>query len=406
MPGAAADAHAVSVPLPLSCKDGEPRTAAASPHPTAREEGMWSPRTAAAVAGFALCNSVMLVCNKVAIHLLPVPSLVLAAQLAVSALFVVVGVRAGALEADAFERAKVTAFFPVVLAFLAAIFCNAKARTCAREMGFCRVCASAQSALLSALLRRPLAYAPPQVLEHANVETFVVVRASSPLLVALCDWHFLGRELPDGRGAAVLLTILAGALAYVRTDATLTLGAGVWSAAWLCVFVFDQIYIKHGERPLCVLTLRRATDERAASTPPVCDTVPMSAWGRVLYSNALGVVPAILLGAIFREYGALAHYVWTRHALGALALSCAVGVGMSYSSFLLRVQVSATTFTVIGILCKVFTVLINCLVWDKHASPGGLAALAVCLGAGVLYTPAPLRKTAVERKAAALVEGC
>ncbi len=127
MPGAAADAHAVSVPLPLSCKDGEPRAAAAAA--LGKEEGMWSPKTAAAVAGFALCNSVMLVCNKVAIHLLPVPSLVLAAQLAVSALFVVVGVRAGALEADAFERAKVTAFFPVVLAFLAAIFCNAKART-------------------------------------------------------------------------------------------------------------------------------------------------------------------------------------------------------------------------------------------------------------------------------------
>ncbi len=80
------------------------------------------------------------------------------------------------------------------------------------------------------------------------METFVVVRASSPLLVALCDWRFLGRELPDGRGAAVLLTILAGALMYVRTDATLTLGAGAWSAAWLCVFCFDQIYIKHGER--------------------------------------------------------------------------------------------------------------------------------------------------------------
>ena len=76
----------------------------------------------------------------------------------------------------------------------------------------------------------------PQVLEHANVETFIVVRASSPLLVAVSDWHFMGRELPDARSGAVLFIIFFSALAYVQ-KATLTLGAVVWSSAWLVVFV-------------------------------------------------------------------------------------------------------------------------------------------------------------------------
>jgi hypothetical protein len=120
----------------------------------------------------------------------------------------------------------------------------------------------------------------------------------------------------------------------------------------------------------------------------------MSAWGRVLYSNALAVVPAILLGAAWREYGALRGYVLSRGAAAALLASCICGIGMSYSAFSLRARVSATTFTVVGILCKIGTVLINRLIWDKHTNAGGMAALAVCLAAGSLYTPAPMRASA------------
>ena len=68
------------------------------------------------------------------------------------------------------------------------------------------------------------------------METFIVVRASSPLLVALSDWRFMGRELPDIRSGAVLVIIFLSALAYVQ-KATLTLGAVLWSSAWLVVFV-------------------------------------------------------------------------------------------------------------------------------------------------------------------------
>ena len=52
----------------------------------------------------------------------------------------------------------------------------------------------------------------------------------------------------------------------------------------------------------------------------------------------------------------------------ALAASCMAGVLMSYSQFLLRGLISATSFTVVGTMCKIATVVINCLIWDKHAS--------------------------------------
>lgn len=52
----------------------------------------------------------------------------------------------------------------------------------------------------------------------------------------------------------------------------------------------------------------------------------------------------------------------------ALILSCVAGLGMSYFSFALRAVVSATSFSVIGNICKVLTILVNILMWDQHAS--------------------------------------
>ena len=45
-------------------------------------------------------------------------------------------------------------------------------------------------------------------------------------------------------------------------------------------------------------------------------------------------------------------------------------------------------FTVIGNMCKLVTVVINVLVFDKHASASGLASLFVCLLAAYLYEQA------------------
>jgi len=44
-------------------------------------------------------------------------------------------------------------------------------------------------------------------------------------------------------------------------------------------------------------------------------------------------------------------------------------------SFLVRSNVSATTFTVIGIMCKITTVVLNYFYWDKHATEIGIFCL-------------------------------
>jgi solute carrier family 35 protein len=87
----------------------------------------------------------------------------------------------------------------------------------------------------------------------------------------------------------------------------------VWVALWFAVFAFDQVYIKH-----------------------VCDTVPMTSWGRVYYTNLLSVIPVTLLGLGFGEHKVIMDFVWTAPSVWSLLASCLCGVGMSYSAFWLR----------------------------------------------------------------------
>ena len=60
--------------------------------------------------------------------------------------------------------------------------------------------------------------------------------------------------------------------------------------------------------------------------------------------------------------------LWSPPAVTVLALTCLGGLGMSYFSFALRAVISATSFSVIGNVCKVLTILVNLLIWDNHAS--------------------------------------
>ena len=58
-------------------------------------------------------------------------------------------------------------------------------------------------------------------------------------------------------------------------------------------------------------------------------------------------------------------------------------------------MVSAATYTLVGVVNKFFTVLLNVMLWDKHSSTSGLAAVCVCLAAGFFYQQAPMRSEEV-----------
>ena len=53
---------------------------------------------------------------------------------------------------------------------------------------------------------------------YANVETFIVFRATTPVIICVLDWLLLGRELPSLRSILSIAALIVGATAYVATD--------------------------------------------------------------------------------------------------------------------------------------------------------------------------------------------
>lgn len=140
-------------------------------------------RIALAIFYYAMVSGPMLVINKVTVHFLPAPTFNLICQMAASAGFVFLADQAGLVKSEPLEWPKVRKFLSLILAFVGVIFCNMK------------------------------------TIQYANVETFITFRSSTPLVISLCDYVFLGRELPNARSWACLLAILSGSVGYVLTDA-------------------------------------------------------------------------------------------------------------------------------------------------------------------------------------------
>ena len=241
---------------------------------------------------YTLASGTLLVINKVPIVMLPAPTFVLLLQILSSAGAVAGAHLAGAVTIAPATTRELLHFLPIVAAFLGTIYANMK------------------------------------VLQHSNVETFITYRSSTPIVLAVCDYVFLGRQLPCACSWDSLGALLMSAAGYAAFDRGFVVNAYAWLLVWYCFFVFEGVWVKH-----------------------VCDSVPMTNWARVFYANAMSapVLGAVLLLAS-EERALVAATQWTLSNAGPLALSCAVGVAMSHASYLLRSNAAATTAAVVGIV--------------------------------------------------------
>jgi len=76
-----------------------------------------------------------------------------------------------------------------------------------------------------------------------------------------------------------------------------------------------------------------------------------------------------------------------------ILFSCVTGLMIGYTGWKCRSLISATTFTLVGVVNKFLTILLNVLIWDKHSTSFGLGAVCCCLLAGSFYQQAPMRET-------------
>ena len=99
------------------------------------------------------------------------------------------------------------------------------------------------------------------------------------------------------------------------------------------------------------------------------------------------------------EPAKLAEVSWEPAGVALLLLSCLMGVAISFTGFVARREVTATCFTVVGVLNKMLTVLGSVLFSGQHASGIGILSLTVCVTAAACYRQAPLRRTMAARAA-------
>jgi len=291
------------------------------------------------IVAYMATSSTMLIVNKLAVYLFPIPTALLFIQLAVSSLVIWLLGKAKIIEVDAFEWNKAKKYSGAVIAFMLNIFTNIKA------------------------------------LEVSNVETVIVFRTCTSLAIAFGDWKFLKRGFPHADTLGSLLIIVAGAISYVMTDSSFRLDNYFWVFLYFFCQCLDVLYIKH-----------------------IVNNVPMTSWGRSFYNNFLALPPTLLLGWIFGDAQKIQTMFFspflTQEALAMLSiptqsvifLSCVLGLLLSTTSFFCRELITATSYSVVGNMNKVLTVFINCIMWDKHASNPGIISLFVCLGGGALYT--------------------
>ncbi|XP_064978698.1 GDP-mannose transporter GONST3-like [Musa acuminata AAA Group] len=283
-------------------------------------------------AGYCISASLLSIINKWAVMKFPYPGALTALQYFTSAFGVLLCGWLKLVDHDRLELVTMWRFLPAAIIFYLSLFTNS------------------------------------ELLLHANVDTFIVFRSAVPIFVAVGETVFLNQPWPSPKTWISLATIFGGSVLYVLTDYQFTVTAYAWAVAYLVSMSIDFVYIKH-----------------------VVMTIGLNTWGLVLYNNleALMLFPLELL--IMGELKKMKHDIsdesnwYSFSVVLPVALSCLFGLAISFFGFSCRRAISATGFTVLGIVNKLLTVVINLVIWDKHSTLIGTIGLLICMFGGVMY---------------------
>lgn len=290
-----------------------------------------------AIVMYSLCSSTLLLANKMIIEYIS-PSVSSFLQVVFTTLVCLAIKLVGLFPVDDFEYDKLKSYFVYIIIFVGVLYTNMKA------------------------------------LEASNVETVIVFRSCTPIAVSLMEYFFMNRELPSVRSSISLFLIGFGAVLYCLSDSQFSLH-GFSSYTWSSIYFI-------------LITLEMTVGKELTSSVKM-DSV----WGPVLYCNFLSIIPIFLLGYGHGDYHDVFNKLNNLPVIAHLILifSCLVGTCIGYTVWVCRGMVSATTFTLVGVINKFLTVLLNVLIWDKHSTPLGIFAVCVCLGSGFFYQQAPRR---------------
>eukprot|EP00009_Paramoeba_aestuarina_P004799 CAMPEP_0201509658 /NCGR_PEP_ID=MMETSP0161_2-20130828/2648_1 /ASSEMBLY_ACC=CAM_ASM_000251 /TAXON_ID=180227 /ORGANISM="Neoparamoeba aestuarina, Strain SoJaBio B1-5/56/2" /LENGTH=315 /DNA_ID=CAMNT_0047904677 /DNA_START=64 /DNA_END=1011 /DNA_ORIENTATION=- len=211
-------------------------------------------------------------------------------------------------------------------------------------------------------------YVNMQSLKMSNVDVVIVFRAMTPLIVAVCEYLFMGRAFPTMRSLGALLCIVLGTTWYVYCDTDTSMVAYGWVTLYMVLIALEMLWGKK-----------------------IVGDVKVNLTTSVFCTNLFAFFPMVLLGYLRDDYAEIDPDWFTPNALFLLFVSCAISAGIGYSGWWCRTVVTAAAFTLVGTVNKILTVVLNIAIWDKHASFIGTLGLFACLAGGSFYQQAPMR---------------
>lgn len=272
------------------------------------------------VLGYSISSISLALLNKYALVEFPHATFILALQLLTSSI-ISYGIGAvGLVAVDSLQWNKIYPFIPATLLFYAGLVVN--------------------------LI----------LLEHVNVDTFVVFRSVVPIMVQISDCLFRGSPWPSWSNGLILLFLAAVAMVYMLLDNETTMVGYTWALVDVLIITISNIYIK-----------------------TIVTEVELQPWGLVYYSNSLSLVLVpfgLWLSPVTTQDLRLVCEPYLALALG---MACVSGCTISFFGLNLRKALSATNFAIIGLTSKIMLVIVNAAIWSRHATPSGLAIVLVCI---------------------------
>lgn len=254
--------------------------------------------------GHTLSASTLTVANKWALEVYPYATTVTGLQVAFTILVVLVIKLSGCYPVDKLEFAKAWHYFPAASMFFLTMV------------------------------------AGNMVIAYASVQVFVVMRAVIPAVTFALDWLLLGGPKPTCTSYAWLCVMIGGGgMFFTQNTEPLTWPAIAWALVFLAIMPIDSLLVK-----------KALTD------------IEFETWGRVYYQNLLALMmylPMSLLTGEMSEALQLGSIASEPDVLLPLAVTCVLGLSISFFQLNLRNVIRATTFTLLGVLNKVLSVILD-----------------------------------------------
>jgi len=199
-------------------------------------------------------------------------------------------------------------------------------------------------------------------LSLTNIGTMTVARSLLPIVVFAFERAVGMKVALSARSCYSLLGVVAFGVVYALDAKGIqanVLGL-CWTLAWLSLLAGQMVYGKW------LLTAVKVTQIE-----------------RVLYTNAFGL--PLLMPSSIKDLRSLCAESKTSIDVTFVLFTCLVGLGIGYTSWQLRSVVTATTFSLIGLLNKFGTICLAFLIWPEEGSYISFAALIGCLLSGSFY---------------------